>query len=102
MSTTEARTLVLGLMLSSSSSCSSHRQVVVIRFQTSDASDYLRAKTLIILRFSTFSHFSVYTLVYQNLVTFHSRNCDFYNNIFNRIYNKILTRDWFSARLFAT
>ena len=78
-------------MLSISSSCSSHRQFLVIRFQTSDGSVYLRAKTLIILRSSTFIFQSIShdQLIYQNLVTFPSRNCDLYNNIFNSLCSRI-------------
>ena len=78
-SITKARTLILSLMLSNISNCSSHRQFVGIPFLTSDHFFFLPAKTLIILRFNTFI-FQLIPWVYQNLVRFHSRSCDSYNN----------------------
>ena len=77
VSATKARTLVL--MLSNSSSCSSHRQLpsvfklLTLRF-ICEPNTYNSA-------FQYF-HFSVYTMVYQNLVKFHPRNCVFCNNIY--------------------
>ena len=62
---------------------------------------------IIIIIISSLSSFYLNNLNLTNLynphvATLNGAGCTTYNNYYNRIYNKIVDRDWFSARLFVT